>query len=63
MPEATVDEDDGFPAGENEVRLPRQVFAVEAKSVTAAMNQLADEELGLGVQAPYGAHIGASAGR
>lgn len=60
MPETSVDEDDGFVTGQNNVRLSRKVFAVKAKTVSQGMKQAAYDHLGLCVFAPDGCHVATS---
>ncbi len=52
MPEAAVDENDGFIFGQDDVGLPWQFFvlrAIDGKAVASLLNQGAHDQLGLGV--------------
>src|SRR5271154_5193603 len=44
MPETAVDKDDLFPAGENEIRRPRQVGAMETVAEALRMEQSANQQ-------------------
>ena len=56
MPEAAVDEDGETPARQNDVRLARQVGAVEAVAAPQRPHQAADGEFGLGRRTLHPAH-------
>ena len=57
MPEAAVNEDDGFVFGKNDVGTTGEVFAVETKAVTHAVKERSDEDLGLCVFALDSRHV------
>src|SRR5262245_44174614 len=56
MPEATVHKDGFAAAGENQVRLPRQIAAVEPVAIAQREGELAYQTLGRGVLALHRAH-------
>lgn len=39
MPETTVDENDFFSTGENNIRFPRKVISVKAKAIAKSMKE------------------------
>jgi hypothetical protein len=56
MPEAAMDEDDAPPTGEGNVRSTRCSFPLEAKSITALMQNLAHDLLWASVGTSYASH-------
>lgn len=56
MPKTTVDEHRLVPAGEYQVRMPREITRVEAVTVSQRMNQPANTHLWLAVLAADSAH-------
>lgn len=57
MPEAAVDEDDGFVFGQNNVGFAREIFNVQAKAVAHPMEQAPDDEFGGRVFTTNAAHV------
>jgi hypothetical protein len=49
MPEAAMNEDDLFPARENQVRTPRKRANMQAKSVSHGVDQFPHEQLRFGI--------------
>ena len=56
VPEAAVDEDDFPAAGKDEIRLARQVLAVQPEAVAHAVDEAADQQLDLAVLGADAAH-------
>lgn len=57
MPEAAMNEDDGFVFGQDDVGFARQGFVVELVAEALGMEETADEHLGLGVFAADLTHV------
>jgi hypothetical protein len=62
MPEAAVDEDDGFVFGEDDVGFSGEGFDVEAEAVAEFVEEGADAEFGRGVFAFDAGHVPGAAG-
>ena len=62
MPEATVHEDDQFVLWQYDVRLARQVLAVQPEPIAEPVQRRADEQFRLGVLAADAGHVPASTG-
>lgn len=62
VPEAAVDEDDGFVLRQDNVGMTGQCFRVEAEAEAAAVEPFADDELGLRVFGADAGHDSASDG-
>jgi len=62
MPEAAVNEDDGFVFGQNDVGTAGQFAVVQSEAVAHAMQEGADDEFGFGVAGTDPAHIPTSPG-
>jgi len=60
VPEAAIDENDGFVFSEDDVGFSRQFLPMQAEPVSGAMEQGADKQFGLGVLAFDPAHDPAS---
>lgn len=63
VPEAAVDEDDGFVFGKNNIRLTRKCAvqrAVDCKSVTHAVEHGTDNQFRFGILRPDPAHVPAA---
>lgn len=57
MPEAAVNEDDGFVFGQDNVGTAREFGVVEAEAVAEAVEEGADEEFGLRILVKNSSHI------
>lgn len=62
MPEAAVDEDDGFVFGEDDVGFAGKVFDMEAEAVAHLVEEGTNEHLGLGAFAFDPGHVPTTAG-
>jgi len=49
MPEATLNEDDGTVLVQNQIRFPRQILIVKAKTEAQPMKTFSDPQLRLGI--------------
>jgi hypothetical protein len=60
MPKTSVHEDHFPESRKNNVRMARQILAMQAESVAQAMDQTAEDEFRIGIFASYTPHVGAS---